>query len=683
MKIFTLLFCSILLMSFAVNAQNNPPVAVNDTIHLYKFDDTLTVNFLQNDYDPDGDYIYINWAYPSISHTDSTITFFVSYDDNWNVDGMKVFLYYSITDGFDDSYCFVCAVFHNPYFDSLNINKVSARINNTGNHFHDLNSLESKAKYVVPEGSGNSSLYSFGFLAGGLDDNNYLHLAGQMHDNDQKDYFPGPVMDSNFYSSSEDSIWNRLWKLNRTDIEYHIQHWWQSGYNINPVIASWPGNGNPAIGQAALLAPFYDLNNNGVYEPAGGDYPQIKGDQCIFFIINDSRRSHAESGGKKLGIEIHGMAYAYDCNLDSALMYTTFLHYDIYNRSANTYHYTYFGTFTDSDLGYSWDDYVGSDVSRGSFITYNSNFIDGSGLPGEYGAYPPAISTTILAGPFMDDDNIDNPKYDAFGNPLCNYSINGANFGDSIVDNERYGMQSFNMTENCGSGPYCDPSDAFEYYNCLSGNMNNGTPIQYGSSGVQCSFMFPGLTDFCNWGTNGVQPPGYMTGAGGAGMIFDMSYYGTFPTDYRGIIGMGPFTFYPGDRQQLDLAFVWARQYTNPGASAVRPLLDTRIDQVRSYFFNDSTPCGGSFSGIPSKEKSEIALKLFPNPADGQLFVNLNSASSKTSYTIYNIMGQKLSDGLIYSSKTNTLDIGSYPAGFYFLVVNDGKSSVSARFIKR
>jgi hypothetical protein len=136
-----------------------------------------------------------------------------------------------------------------------------------------------------------------------------------------------------------------------------------------------------------------------------GDYPLIRGDQCIFFIMNDDK-VHTETNGERLKVEIHGMAYVFDSPADSALSHTVFVHYDLVNRSLNTYQDTYIGIFTELELGYIWDDYVGSDVNRSSYYCYNGDNYDEdcidqwSSCKG-YGQYPPAQSVTVLAGPFL------------------------------------------------------------------------------------------------------------------------------------------------------------------------------------------------------------------------------------------------------------------------------------------
>ena len=70
------------------------------------------------------------------------------------------------------------------------------------------------------------------------------------------DYYVGPVMNSSAYGYQQDSTWSYIWKLNRTEIEYHQDHYGDQGYQPIHDILTWPGNGNVTLGQAAKLAPF-------------------------------------------------------------------------------------------------------------------------------------------------------------------------------------------------------------------------------------------------------------------------------------------------------------------------------------------------------------------------------------------------------------------------------------------
>ena len=89
--------------------------------------------------------------------------------------------------------------------------------------------------------------------------------------------------------------------------------------------------------------------------------------------------------------------------------------------------------------------------------------------------------------------------YDTTGyHQVVDESINGVNFGNGIVDDERFGMRRF-VYHNNGQGDNCDPDKAPEYYNYLRGIWKNGAKMRYGGNafsgsdvvGPECDFMFP------------------------------------------------------------------------------------------------------------------------------------------------------------------------------------------------
>ncbi|MHC1707961.1 MAG: T9SS type A sorting domain-containing protein [Bacteroidales bacterium] len=675
------LITTALLLIASLHLQSQSPIAVNDTFDIFLMDDTVTFNLVKNDISQSGNPFYLYQALGSISHTDSTATYYLPYLTHFKKSGVVFYKNYTILDTTNGQQLVgtgaVYFNFHNHYFDTLDINNVSARINNNGNHFWNL---VNQNHYKVPKWLDEDAIFCYSTWIGGLDVNGQLHLAADRY-SDGQDFFPGPVSFGNVYNNIYDSAWNRVWKINKTDIDYHKSHWWITGYQAPEVILKWPGNGNTLLGQADQLAPFYDLANNGIYEPMAGDYPLIKGDQAVFFIQNDARRLHTATQGSNMGIEIHGMAYAFNCPEDSALMYTTFLHYDIYNRSTMTYHDTYMGVFVDTDLGYAWDDYVGCDIPRNSFYTYNGGLVSSKSI---------ALSTTLLAGPYMDPDNIDNPNTDAFGNPLCDLSINGLHFDDGIIDNERFGMNSFVYFSNCASGPTCDPNNAAEYFGLLRCIWKDGVHMKYGGNGhpnsgstmTDCRFMFPDLSDFCNWGTDGVQPPGYMTGAGGAGLIWNEEGVGNPPDDRRGVMSFGPFNFNPGQKQELDVAFVYGRDWVDTSLWSGIVSLNNRIDQIHNYFRLDTTPCGGTFTAIKKPYANPKTLKLYPVPSDNELNIEFENTSGKAKYTILGLAGNTVSAGSLQNRNVNRISLANLKPGIYLFVIKDGNNLLNQKFIK-
>ncbi len=570
----------------------------------------------------------------------------------------------------------------NHSYDSLNINNINAGIRSDGHLFNSYNELlefgpsDFKSHFEYPKESGHHTIFMQSFWIGGLDVNSQLHLAAQRYKQVGYDFQFGPVADD--YSGVDYfSKYSRVWKLDKEQIEYHVNNYWKESYELIPEIDSWPGNGNTANGEAEQLAPYFDLNANGFYDPMAGDYPLIRGDQCILFIFNDDR-IHTETDGEALKVELHGMAYAYDNPADSLLKNTIFLHYDIYNRSSFTYSDTYFGMWTDFDIGYAYDDYVGSNVELGSFYGYNGTEYDGSGEPESYGLNPPVQSVTVIAGPFMDEDGEDNPDGE------CDYSLNGLNFGDGVIDNERLGMTRFIYHDNNASATG-DPQNAPEYYNYLTGYWKDLTSVLYGGNGhlnsgavgPECRFMFPDDSDECNWGTDGAWPNG---GYNQGGLFWTEAEVGNNPYDKRGLGVTGPFTFEPGERQEVELAFSVGRGNDGPasGMTELFSNLETLFNRVNQ----GEIIIPAEELAVGEKTNNKTALKVYPNPARESIYVSLEGAENENiEYYIYNNLGTVAAHGYISSGSTNEINIKSLESGFYIFKLV-GKVQNTAKFIK-
>ncbi|MBI5540578.1 MAG: T9SS type A sorting domain-containing protein [Bacteroidia bacterium] len=549
-----------------------------------------------------------------------------------------------------------------PNSDYISINNIKAKIYNEGSLFWDKNTR--MASFEVPIGSGKHANYASAVWIGARDNAGQIHVAGQRY-SDGDDFFPGPIMDSISYLNEQEK-WNRTWKVSKQEIEYHIAHWSDPGYIIPEVIAQWPGNCS-TCGSANIIAPFYDQNNDGIYSPQTGDYPRIKGDQAVYFIFNDSMATHTETdGGNKLGLEVHAMAYGFDCNSDSAFWNTIFINYEILNRSTNSYDSTFVGYWTDIDVGDAYDDYVECDVKRGSFYGFNGDANDGAGLGATYGTNPPALSCTFLGGPYMDSDLSDYGSSGIVNG--CDESINGLNFNDGIIDNERLGMSRFMYFQNDGS-TLSDPSTAIEYYRFLSGFWKQGTKMTYGGTGydtsqtaIPANFAFPGspTTDSCAWGTGGVAQPGW-------------SIQGNSLKDYRGVASAGPYTMLPGDIDQLDLAFVFGRDYVNPSPLAGVEVMKQRIDVIRDGFINQMSPCGTFGQGVKENNYKE-EISLFPNPASIYFDIKLENNNDLKTLKIYTAEGVFLKQEQFTGNQTRIFT-DNLSGGLYIVKIDTKQGS--------
>ena len=352
----------------------------------------------------------------------------------------------------------------------------------------------------------------------------------------------------------------------------------------------------------------------------------LKGDQTIWWVFNDMGNTHTESGGQPIGLEIRAQAFAFSTNDEINNM--TFYSYEIINRSTYELRNTYFSQWVDPDLGYAKDDYVGCDVKRGLGYCYNGDEEDGPGT-GQYSGIPPAVGIDFFQGPYMDPDGIDNPRIDIskmalyYPEKLAEYrlvnggydtiklnddadlyyplawyfqkddsigncAINGVNFGNNIVDDERFGMRRFVYYNNSATADNGEPDKATDYYNYLQGIWRNGRPMTFGgnaintgTSTIKCDFMFPDDSDPLLWGTNGVRPDDEFLPFGWN----ETSIAGNSPSDRRFMQSAGPFTLMPGAVNYITVGIPFAQATSGSAWTSVGLLRE--IDDVCQALFEN------------------------------------------------------------------------------------------------
>lgn len=554
-------------------------------------------------------------------------------------------------------------------YDWLDINNVRARINTGGDMWWDLDGI---SRYYIPKAGSATSIFAGALWIGGLDINNQLKLAAQRFRQVGIDFWTGPLRIDGTASIDESvcAEYDRFFRMNRELIDEYTQYVDfenktfkpVSGYVIPNEILDWPAHGDESLGQSYYLAPFYDLNGDGEYDPENGDFPYydidnelchtevptaeeefsgtvegsiladqvIKGDQTLWWVFNDKGGVHSETSGAAVGLEIRAQAFAFATN--DVINNMTFYSYEIINRSTFELTQTYFSPWIDTDLGFARDDFVGCDVQRGLGYCYNGTDVDGSGQVESYGDQPPAIGVDFFQGPYMDPDGFDNPGYGGTGDgprfvddpntevdercdivskdglvqsmPLEDGTlvetkvesagINGVNFGNGLVDDERFGMRRF-VYHNNSSGNQGDPQIAAHYYNYLKGVWKDGTPMLYGGTahysgsgtvGPECEFMFPFDTDPCNWGTSGIPPNGGWNANGNYWSEETGDNGGPNPPeDRRFMQSAGPFTLKPGAVNYITVGIPWARAQSGGAWESVK-LLRVVDDKCQALFDN-------------------------------------------------------------------------------------------------
>ena len=247
----------------------------------------------------------------------------------------------------------------------LELNNVKALIYTGGDMWWNI--ATGRASYEVPKGGGVSSLFVGGVWVGGTDVNNQLRVCAVRYRTNGVDYYTGPLITSGAQQASvtEDVClqYDKHFRVKKSDVAQYrtyinavldndqtlLSSDFQN-YSIPDIIHNWPAHGNAAAGYDYFLAPFFDANNNGFYDPESGDYPyfdldgdlpcgttpdkrvpRLYGDETLWWVYNDKGNVHNESGGNAIGMEIRAQAFAFSTN--DELNNMTFYHYELINRS--------------------------------------------------------------------------------------------------------------------------------------------------------------------------------------------------------------------------------------------------------------------------------------------------------------------------------------------------------------
>ncbi|HWY11678.1 MAG TPA: T9SS type A sorting domain-containing protein [Bacteroidia bacterium] len=88
-----------------------------------------------------------------------------------------------------------------------------------------------------------------------------------------------------------------------------------------------------------------------------------------------------------------------------------------------------------------------------------------------------------------------------------------------------------------------------------------------------------------------------------------------------------------------------------------------------------------NFVGIHEQKLTNNSILLYPNPANNVIFVKMNNDSKKSSYTVYNNLGQIVLKGNLNNS-TNAINISGLAEGIYVIEVIDEKMRSTAKFVK-
>lgn len=498
----------------------------------------------------------------------------------------------------------------------LNVNNVRATILSGGDMWWDL---QGSAKYEIPKGSGKNAFFLAAFWMGGVDKGGNLHMAAQTYrQNGERDFSTGPLSSAATIDPAECKKYDKVYSITQTDITAFIKNG-----KLTPDIVNWPAHGDPSKGEAKYLAPFRDVDGDGLYDPAKGDYPTFvnrnppckivtKDEQMLWWVFNDAGSFHHYSQADQIGLEVQATAFAFSS--EGPLNNTTFYNFKFINRGAYQLDSTYLGLNIDPDLGYAFDDYIGCDVGRSLGYCYNGVENDIGALG--YGHTPPAVGIDFFEGPRADaNDKLDNNH-------------------NNVVDEafETIGLTKFVYYNNDAS-VQGNPTNGTGCYRYLQGKWKDGKAMTYGGNGrnvgsgatnLPCNYMFPSKTD------SSFSTPWTEESAGNA------------PGDRRFLMSAGAFTMKPGAVNYFTYSVVWARADSSKGASA-KASLDSLIkaDDIIQTIFDECFKVIYTSDVSSLKSSKELSIQAFPNPFSQKTHLNFSENFTGV-IEMYDIYGKRV-----------------------------------------
>jgi hypothetical protein len=468
------------------------------------------------------------------------------------------------------------------------------------------------------------------FWIGGFGEDGELNMAANLFAGSNNfDFIAGPW--TNDIEQREESCphFLRAWIVNGQKVREMIEDFDNMNLNINNIprdILEWPAIGNPHFGGSEFitrgLAPFFDYDGDGLYNPLEGDYPIVLEEnpdfmplQYMFTVYNDNY-VHTETFADRVHIEIHQMDYLVDCiqNIEANTA--------VFTRAKFVYHgdenltQARISIWEDSDLGCFSNDNIGCFPEQNLTYVSNRNGIE---------------APTCKSGAVVIDGSTIFPRV------LLN-----SNLESFIMIRPLDEMLSGGMNGN-------------SFYNLANGIWPDGTPLTNFGNGYNpgsnstTKHIFSGNpTDTSQWSMETID---------WTNNIFNS----TITTMWQG-------TLTPGQELTFDFAD-FVHNYGAPdgldGFNTLQTAVDNFKDQFRS--FKDGSFVCDEISSIAPIE-NHFPISVYPNPVIDVLHIELPTGSNKGRLVIYDNLGVKyLKEEFINSASERSMDMSSFPSGLYHL----------------
>jgi hypothetical protein len=439
---------------------------------------------------------------------------------------------------------------------------------------------------------------------------------------------------------------DKIWKVTREEIEQHKADFADNGVidNSIPAIFGWPGRGNPSFSTVntgmqlpntpQALAPYFDADFDGLYNPANGDYPAIEIRYCApiegakeicWYVINDvDVPSNPATVAGSLNVEIQVTTWAYECSTENAPSGNSiFTSLKVINRSVVVLDQVRFGLYNDFSIGGKDDDFVGFDPLRYLTFAYNGGSNDAI-----YGTNAPSMGVDILSTPRIPvvlpdgkDSLIEaNVNFFVPFNPLLTFTKEGV-------------------------------------LNMMQGLNADGTPLP----------------------NNGLN---YLGNPNNANELSEISV-GNTPGNRATITTCEPFELRPGALNEFMFAHFFARKadYSSLKNQSLIYDLSNGVQRSRDNCFEPGPnydPCASVLVTAPETATIADDIISFPNPVQEIWFLESKNASI-IGVSLTDIQGKLVFQQQGLHSNTLAVQLSTLPSGVYIAQVRTDNGAVAMR----
>lgn len=523
-------------------------------------------------------------------------------------------------------------------------NTIRARILNNGRLFTDLSEGLFQPDPQPAPISNPSTIFMAGLWMGGLDFAGNLKLT--YVDYGSYGYSSGPLNNDGTIETNTCFNWDRHFRVRGAQVAGFLAALPDLANNPAAALAQYPGiMGWPAIGNpyfndiwgydlpasAQILAPFFDKNSDGSYNPLAGDYPAVLIQNTPPFVPAEMIWSVFNDVNSPQGfrMEVQQTAWAFDCPDEPALNRTVFTAHKMLYKGNEQLDSTFIGLWVDFDLGCYSDDYIGCAPGLDAFYAYNQDVVDGN--PGAFcdqgittfADHPPVQSVTLLS------QSID--KFISIGN----VSLGNPPAGTT------------------------DPVTKAEYYNYLTGSWRDGTPLTAGGTGYNLSGGTP--VDYIFPGDPGDPNDWTMCSAGISG------------GDRRVLASHKTGLLQPGQIEELVVAWT---VHPDPDLPCGLGTTFDDISDLKNLYEDHFAGVCSAVTGIPELLAAEV--RISPNPATGAVTIDYGDLPVQA-IRLFAADGRLVRILQQVPAGRTLMETGNLPAGVYTVHLLTDRGSLSRK----